>query len=188
MVHRLCHPSDQTWQQDLAPTWHRSSEPGHSKAVPQFPHLWHGPGLCMVLWSHPHASPGAQGWSRLVPQPHAGVLDLLLGTHLHPQQDWRPQRMAADHHTRTFPALPNWVHPLWLQELRLCPSHNQGKLPANSCCDAMKLDHGKAKDRPWYPHPSPVLLLQSFATGAPVSPPCPLPAGEHRRTSCPCFR
>lgn len=64
----------------------------HSPAVPQFLHLWHGPGLCMVLVVPSPASPGAWGWSRLVPQPHAGVLDLLSTSP--PQQDWRAHRMT----------------------------------------------------------------------------------------------
>lgn len=91
-----------------------------SPAVPQFLHLWGGPGLCAVLGLPSPASTTGLG--------NVGVPDLLprrvspspaaLET---PEDDGWPS--PPGHFQLSWPR--HWVHPRRLRRVRLCPGHSQ---------------------------------------------------------------
>lgn len=117
---RTRHPPSTTAQSHPAPRTGLRSGRSRGSAV--------CPGLCAVLGLPTNTSLGAQGWSRFVPQPHAGVPDPL------------PWWVSPSPTAPKTPGDGRWpsppghfqlsqpchqLHPFQLRWVRFCPSHSQ---------------------------------------------------------------
>lgn len=113
-------------------------------------------------WSHPLPAQEHGDGAGSCPSPMP--VSWIFSAHLHPSRIGEPIGRPSPQDISSSPKLdPSPLASIPQALLWPQPGFLLGKLPANSRCNAKKPDHAKAKDRPWYPHRSPTLPLQSLA-------------------------